>query len=106
VSVKPTTVYLIACDGRGCTYNYEDLEFGHTVIWMTEAEAAGQDVAYLEWAKVGTLHFCDQPECQKEAAAERKAIAARQPILNLPGQMELLAEVAGVPVVYGEVEEA
>jgi hypothetical protein len=103
MSVKPTTVYIIACDGRGCIYEVQDLEFGHTVSWMTEAEAADQDVTYEEWAKVGSLHFCDQPGCQEEARAERKAIAARAPLPNLPGQMELLAEVAGVPVVYSEV---
>ena len=103
MSVKPTTVYVIACDGRGCIYKFEDLEFGFTVVYNTDAEAADQDVTGHEWTKVGDLHFCDQPECQAEAKAERKAIAARAPLPNLPGQLELLAEVAGVPVVYSEV---
>lgn len=91
MSIKPITVYVLACDGRGCIYKFEDLEFGHTIVYSTKAEAADQDLNYHEWTAVGPLHFCDQPECQAEAKAELKAIAARAPIPNLAGQMELLA---------------
>ncbi|HEY1394981.1 hypothetical protein [Roseateles sp.] len=94
MSVKPTTVYVIACDGRGCIYEFQDLEFGHTVSWMTESEAIDQDVSYQEWTRVAGLHFCDQPGCQEEAAAEKQALAARQQIPPLPGQLDLLAEVS------------
>lgn len=108
MSARPVSVFQIVCDGLNCKNVMCDDEYGW-VVFQTEASAksAVTNTSLVsdedEWTVVGDLHFCWYESCQVEAKAAVKEYKARQPVKNLPGQMELLAEVGGVPVMYGEV---
>lgn len=108
MSAQKVTVYQVVCDAFGCKNVMCDDEIGFLVFMDERAAKASVTNTSLvtdedEWTAVGDLHFCWYESCQAEAKAAARELKARQPVKNLPGQMELLAEVGGVPVVYGEV---
>lgn len=108
MSAVSVSVFQIACDGFNCKQVMCDDEIGWLVFRDADSAKAAMTNESLvsdedEWTAVGDLHFCWQESCQREAKAAIKESKARRPVPNLPGQMELLAEVAGVPVVYSEV---
>lgn len=99
MSTQTTVVFQIVCDGLNCKQVLCDDEIGWLVFRDEEsAKAAVTNESLVsdedEWTAVGDLHFCWHDGCQREAKDALVQWKARQPVPPLPGQLDLLAEVA------------
>lgn len=99
MSATTVTVYQIVCDGLNCKNVMCDDEYGWMVFRDEQSAKAAVTNESLtsdedEWTAVGDLHFCWTDGCQREAKDAMVQHKARQPIPPLPGQLDLLAEVA------------
>lgn len=99
MSAQPTTVFQIVCDGFQCKNVMCDDEIGFLVFRDAASALASVTNESLvsdedEWTAVGDLHFCWNDRCQREAKDALVQWRARQPVPPIPGQLDLLAEVA------------